>query len=176
MAKSRTTELTILWLMLAAVLSGCATVSDKAKPSAAPAANLHVEAASLTQNGPAVGGDGVSAQALAVAGVTQLRQGQLAAGLWLLQRAVEGSPGATWPNRSQAVADLGLAYLMNGQKDQGLTELHKAQTMFRSEGRTEDLAQSLRNEAMFFEQAGDKPHADALRHEATACLADKSPH
>ena len=57
MAKARTTELAILGLLLAAVLSGCATVSDKAKPSAAPAANLHVEAANLTKPAPAVGGD-----------------------------------------------------------------------------------------------------------------------
>lgn len=74
------------------------------------------------------------------------------------------------------MADLGLAYLMNGQKEKGLNVLHEAQALFRSEGRTEDLAQSLRNEAMFFDQAGDKPHADALRREATACLADRNPH
>ncbi len=157
MAKARTTELAILGLLLAAVLSGCATVSDKAKPSAAPAANLHVEAANLTKPAPAVGGDAASAQALAVAGVTQLRQGQLAAGLWLLQRAVEGSPGADWPNRSQAVADLGLAYLINGQKDNGLAALHQAQALFRTEGHFKDLSQSLQNEALFFERAATSP-------------------
>ena len=171
MAKSPTIERAILWLMLAGVLSGCATVHDPAKPSAAPPANLHVEAANLTTPAP-VGGDSASAPALAVAGVTQLRQGQLAAGLWLLQRAVAGSPGANWPNRSQTMADLGLAYLMNGQTDQGLAELHQAQALFRTEGRFKDLSQSLLNEALFFEQAGDQPHADALRHEATAGLAD----
>ncbi len=172
MAKARTTELAILGLLLAAVLSGCATVSDKAKPSAAPAANLHVEAANLTKPAPAVGGDAASAQALAVAGVTQLRQGQLAAGLWLLQRAVEGSPDVNWPNRSQAVADLGLAYLMNGQKEKGLNVLHEAQALFRAEGHFKDLSQSLLNEAMFYEKAGDQPRAETLRHEAAACLAD----
>jgi ATP/maltotriose-dependent transcriptional regulator MalT len=173
MANSRTTELTMLWLLLAAVLSGCATVSDKAKPSAAPAANLHVETASLTKPASAGGGDGASGQALAVAGVTQLRQGQLAAGLWLLQRAVEGSPGADWPHRSQAVADLGLAYLMNGRKDEGLAALHQAQALFRAEGHFKDLSQSLLNEALFLEQSGDKPHADVLRREAGTGQADR---
>jgi hypothetical protein len=172
MAQLRTTELTTLLLILSGLCSGCATGSETAKPGPLPAANLHVEAANLTRSASGAGGDGVSAHALAVAGVTQLHQGQLAAGLWLLQRAVEDSPDATWPNRSQAVADLGLAYLMNDQKDKGLAELHKAQALFRAEGRFKDLSQSLLNEALFFEQAGDKPHAAALRREAVAGLAD----
>ncbi len=114
----------------------------------------------------------VSSHAMSLVGVVWIQQGQTARGLALLQKAVAAPPDSGWPERSQAVADLGLAYLMVGRKEEGLHELHEAQSLFREEGKTEDLAQSLLNEAAFLEGEGNKTGADALRQQTTATLAN----
>jgi hypothetical protein len=114
----------------------------------------------------------VSGHAMAMIGVVRLQQGQTAQGLALLEKAVAASGTAGWPERSQAVADLGLARLMAGHKEEGLHDLHEAQVLFREEGKTEDLAQSLFNEATFLAGEGDKTDAEALRQQAAAILAE----
>ncbi len=62
---------------------------------------------------------------------------------------------------------------MAGQADKGLQTLHEAQARFQKEGRSDDLAQSLLNEAAFVDKTGDKAAADSLRRRALACLQDR---
>jgi tetratricopeptide (TPR) repeat protein len=115
----------------------------------------------------------VAGHALAVMGVIRIEQGQTAQGLELTRKAIEESADARWPERSQALADLGLAYLVAGQADKGLQALHEAQAQFLKERKSDDLAQSLLNEAAFTEKTGDKAAADSLRRRAMACLQER---
>src|SRR5262249_10794664 len=93
---------------------------------------------------------GLYQPALAILGSIKLQSGQTDFGQRLLQRALEPSPAFEWPQRGEAEADLGLAYLMQGDEPAGLRWLHSAQRRFEAAGQHELLAKSLWNEARYF--------------------------
>ena len=95
----------------------------------------------------------ISHPAMAVLGTAKLQQGNAQQGFNLLRRAVEENGNIAWPERPEAEADLGLAYLMIGDEAAGLRWLHQAQQNFETAGQHEALRQCLENEAAFLEQA-----------------------
>lgn len=101
--------------------------------------------------------------AMGMLGSLRLQSGNLAQGLNLLRKSVEGDDTAEWRERADAEADLGLAYLMVGDESQGLKWLHKAQRRFESTKNLESLCLSLENEAAYLAQAKKKPEAAKLR-------------
>jgi len=101
--------------------------------------------------------------ASALLGSLYLHRGQTPRGLALLKKAVEADDGVVWEERSEAEADLGLAYLSVGDADNGLARLHRAQQLFESEDETESLVASLENELKFLEHAGKKKEAAAVK-------------
>ncbi|MCE9608286.1 MAG: hypothetical protein K8U03_25655 [Planctomycetia bacterium] len=101
--------------------------------------------------------------ALGLLGSLRLKSGQVQQGLGLLRKSVETVDGLEWPERADAEADLGLAYLMMGDVQQGLQRLHAAQERFESEGNWESLTLALANEAAFFEETKKKKEAAAIR-------------
>lgn len=108
----------------------------------------------------------VAGRAAAVMGVVFLQRGQTDQGVDLLKEAVTKLAGLPGPAYARATADLGLAYLASGEKEKGLQALHEAQTRFRNENLAADLAQSLHNEAAFFDSKGDHTAADAIRQQS----------
>lgn len=100
--------------------------------------------------------------AFAMLGSLRLKNGQLAQGLGLLKKATE-KEGADWPGRAEAEADLGVAYLMNGDKVAGLRHLRSAQQRYTTEGDFEGLALALENEAAFLENSDGSREAPAVR-------------
>jgi tetratricopeptide (TPR) repeat protein len=105
----------------------------------------------------------ISHPAMAVLGTAKLQQGNAQQGFNLLRRAVEEGNNIVWPERPEAEADLGLAYLMIGDEGAGLRWLHQAQQSFEMSGQQEALAQCLENEAAFLEQAKKTDLAKAVR-------------
>jgi tetratricopeptide (TPR) repeat protein len=105
----------------------------------------------------------VSHPALAMLGSLKLQQGSVPQGLNLLRRAVEQDASATWPERADAEADLGLAYLVAGDEAAGLRWLHAAQQEFEASGQAEALTQSLENEADYLESVQKYDLAKAAR-------------
>ena len=95
----------------------------------------------------------IARPAMALLGTLKLSQGAVQQGFNLLHSAVEEDSTLVWPERTQAEADLGLAYLMMGDEAAGLRWLHGAQQGFESAGQREGLVQSLENEAAYLEQA-----------------------
>jgi len=103
--------------------------------------------------------------AMAMLGTTKLQQGSVQQGFNLLHKAVEDGAGSlVWPERTQAEADLGLAYLLIGDEAAGIRWLHQAQQAFESTGQHEALIQSLENEASFLDHAKKSDLAKAVRH------------
>lgn len=92
--------------------------------------------------------------ALALLGSIRLGQGQSDFGQRLLQKALEQEPPIEWPGRAEAEADLGLAYLMQGDEKSGMRWLHSAQGRFEAAGEHELLAKGLWNEAQYFQHKG----------------------
>ncbi len=126
----------------------------------------------LDQTGPAtailvaLAGDKqstTSPPALAVLGSLRLKNGQVQQGLGLLRKAAERET-VEWPERGEAEADLGLAFLMNGDKLNGLRHLHQAQQRFTAQGDFEGLILALENEALFLENSDGKSEAPAIRN------------
>ena len=109
----------------------------------------------------------VSHAALAMLGAMKLQQGSPQQGFNLLHRAVEENLGLIWPERAQAEADLGLAYLMCGDEAAGLRWLHTAQQSLEAAGHAEQLTQCLENEAAYLEQTKKKDLARAVRTRLT---------
>jgi len=105
----------------------------------------------------------VSRAAMAMLGALLLREGSTTQGYNLLRRAVEEDRGLDWPERPQAEADLGLAYLLLGDEQSGLRWLHTAQQKLEAAGDYEQLAQSLENELEYLAQQKRKREAEALR-------------
>jgi hypothetical protein len=68
-----------------------------------------------------------------------------------------------WPERAEAEADLGLAYLLMGDEASGLRWLHSGQKGFEMARKDAELVQSLENEAEYLAQAKKCDQADALR-------------
>jgi len=101
--------------------------------------------------------------ATALLGTIKLQQGAIQPGFNLLRRAVEEDPGFYWPERADAEADLGLAYLLMGDEDAGLHWLHVAQQGFEAAAQQEALLQCLENELAWLEQAKKKELAAAVR-------------
>lgn len=106
----------------------------------------------------------VSRPALARLGAMRLQNGSTVVGFNMLKKAVEPEHDAagSWPGQAAAEADFGLAYLMIGDEEQGLSWLHRAQKRFEAEGDSSQLLASLRNEAEFFVHTERKKQAREL--------------
>jgi tetratricopeptide (TPR) repeat protein len=101
--------------------------------------------------------------ALALLGSIKLQSGQTEFGQRLLQRAIEQNQPFEWPQRGEAEADLGLAYLMQNDEASGMRWLRSAQKRFEAAGQHELLAKSLWNEAQYLEHKGkNKAEVDAI--------------
>jgi tetratricopeptide (TPR) repeat protein len=105
----------------------------------------------------------VSRQALALHGALQVQRGSLDQGLKMLEQAVRAESPVRWPGFARAQADLALAYLTAGREEDGMRWLGEAQAAFLREGRLSDLAQSLANEAAYWQQSGDSEKARAAQ-------------
>ncbi len=79
-------------------------------------------------------------------------------GVRLLNHAILESH-TEWPGKSSSSADLALGMLMIGEKAEGISQLHQAQTQFEAEGEVELLAKALWNESKYLE------HSDAAKQE-----------
>ncbi len=105
----------------------------------------------------------IAKPATAVLGTIKLQQGNTQAGFNLLRRAVEEEPIMTWPERPEAEADLGLAYLLSGDENAGLRWLHTAQQDFEASGQPEPLIQCLENEDAYLQRAKKTDLAKAVQ-------------
>ncbi len=98
----------------------------------------------------------LTAAAMAELGSLKVSGGMTQQGINLLKKALEGNPSITWPGRAGAEADLGLALLLTGDETRGLVWLAQARKGFEAQGDLESVAQTLWNEARYFEQSKDK--------------------
>ncbi len=105
----------------------------------------------------------VARPAMALLGTLKLRQGAAEQGFNLLHRAVEQDSALAWPERTEAEANLGLAYLIVGDEPTGLRWLHEAQQSFESAGQHDELVQSLENEAAYLDQVKKPDLAKEVR-------------
>jgi tetratricopeptide (TPR) repeat protein len=112
----------------------------------------------LAQKPPAV-----EAPASALLGSLYVNRGQTPRGLQLLKKGIERKDPLTWHERSEAEADLGLAYLSMGDAVTGLDQLHRAQHSFETEGELESLVAALENELKYLEHAGKKKETGAVK-------------
>ncbi|MCU0980739.1 MAG: hypothetical protein MUF25_16440, partial [Pirellulaceae bacterium] len=101
----------------------------------------------------------------------RVQQGGTQQGLHLLRRAVEEAPTLQWPERAEAEADLGLAYLLMGDETAGLRWLHQTQQTFEATGQHDALFQSLENELAYLEQTQRKDAAQLARQRLDNLLA-----
>lgn len=99
----------------------------------------------------------------ALLGSLYLQRGQMQRGLTMLRKAVERDDGVEWAERSEAEADLGLAYLSVGDAVNGLNRVHRAQERFQAEHEPESLVASLENELKYLEQTGKRREAADVR-------------
>lgn len=106
----------------------------------------------------------ISARANALLGTYHLQQGELKKGISLIEKSLEHTTIA-WPNRCDAEADLGLAYLIVGRESEGLLRLKEAQLEFKRQGRTQDLLVSLENQLRYFERLDRNLEATQTRDE-----------
>jgi tetratricopeptide (TPR) repeat protein len=106
--------------------------------------------------------------ATAMLGTSRLQQGGVQEGFNLLRQAVETDATAVWPERTQAEADLGLAYLLMGDEPSGIRRLHEAQHGFEAAGENEALLQCLENEAAYLEHTKKTDLAKAIRQHIEA--------
>jgi hypothetical protein len=113
----------------------------------------------------------IARPAMALLGTLKLRQGVIQQGFNLLHAAVEQDPTLAWPERTQAEADLGLAYLIVGDESSGLRWLHEAQQSFESAGQREELVQSLENEAAYLDQVKKQDLAKEVRQRLQSLAA-----
>ena len=105
----------------------------------------------------------VTRPALATLGTLKFQEGHVQQSLALLKKAVEEDLAGTWPGRSEAEADLGLAYLTTGEEADGLRWLHAAQQHFEQANDRALLRQCLENEAAYQEHTGRPQEAAILR-------------
>ena len=105
----------------------------------------------------------VSQAAKALLGTLKLQEGSTLQGFNLLRDAVEKNQATCWPERPEAEADLGLAYLLVGDQQSGLRWLHVAQQKFEAAGDVEQLVQCLENEWEYFQQQEKKNEAKSIR-------------
>ena len=112
-----------------------------------------------------------SPAAMGLLGSLRIKSGQVQQGFGLLRKSIESNPGVDWPGRTQAEADLGLAYLMMGDEPAGLRRLHEAQSRFEAAGDRESLTLSLENEAAYLDNAKKRSDAAAVRKKLKALEA-----
>jgi tetratricopeptide (TPR) repeat protein len=112
----------------------------------------------LAQKPPAV-----EAPASALLGSLYVDRGQTPRGLQLLKKGIERGDGLAWHERSEAEADLALAYLSMGDAVTGLDQLHRAQHSFETEGELESLVAALENELKFLEHAKKRKEAGDVK-------------
>lgn len=110
----------------------------------------------------------LSHPAMAMLGAAKLQQGSAQQGFNLLRTAVDDDGKALWPERADAEADLGLAFLVMGDETQGLRWLHQAQQSFEQSKQFDALRQCLENEAAWLDQAKRGDQAKAIRHRLDA--------
>ena len=101
--------------------------------------------------------------ASALLGSIYLQRSQSRKGLALLKAAVEQEDGFEWPERSEAEADLALAYLSVGDAVVGLDRMHRAQRRLENDGNRELLSLALDNELKFLEHTGKRKEASVVR-------------
>lgn len=109
-----------------------------------------------------------SLAAMSELGVQRVHGGAVNQGLALLRESLEANPDCDWPGRAAAESDLGLSYLLVGDETSGLRWLHKSRERFKAAGDVEAVAQSLWNEARYFENAKNNSKVKELEAE---CLA-----
>lgn len=123
--------------------------------------------------------DGVARDATALLGALELKLGRVERGLALLRSAVleekalpDGTDGDQPPRRrsgyGEACANLGLAFLMQGDDVEGLRWTREARSQFEAEHADEELSQCLRNELRHMERSGHDREAEALRERLDA--------
>jgi tetratricopeptide (TPR) repeat protein len=108
----------------------------------------------------------VARPAMALLGSMRLKTGQIQQGIGLLKKAVETDEALQWPERGQAEADLGLAYLMAGDDRRGLERLHSAQSRFEATQDFDSLSLSLENEAAYLDENKRSNESVAIRERA----------
>ncbi|MEL7497326.1 MAG: hypothetical protein AAFN77_06915 [Planctomycetota bacterium] len=107
-------------------------------------------------------------RAKAVLATLKLQNGSLAQGMSLLQSAIKSS--ATWPDeeRLRAQADYGLAYLMRGKEQQGVSLLNRVHDEFLQRSDFAQAGQCLFNIATYYEKT-DRPR----EHKAAIARLDQ---
>ncbi len=106
--------------------------------------------------------------AYALLGALKFRAGQVQQAVTMLKRAVEPDGKGDWPGLADAEADLGLAYLAGGEEEKGLRWLHSARARFEKAGDQASVAQTVENEAAYFEHTGKRDEATRLKEKKTA--------
>jgi hypothetical protein len=101
--------------------------------------------------------------ASALLGSIYMQRDQTRKGLLLLKQSADREDGVEWPERTEAEADLALAYLSVGDAQTGLDRMHRAQRRFESEGNRELLGLALDNELRFLEHMGKRKEASEVR-------------
>lgn len=101
-------------------------------------------------------GGALTSAAMAELGSLKVSGGMTQQGVNLLKKALEGNAALDWPDRPSAEADLGLALLLTGDETRGLAWLMQARQGFEAQGDRESVAQTLWNEARYFEEKKDK--------------------
>lgn len=101
--------------------------------------------------------------AMGLLGSLRMQSGNPQQGFNLLRKAVEREDMIDWPERADAEADLGLAFLMFNDEKQGLRWLHQAQNRFESRREFESLTLALLNEANYLSHAKKHAEATAIR-------------
>lgn len=107
---------------------------------------------------------GIAAAATATLGGLKLRAGDSNTGFRLLASAMNQHTLPAWRGRGNVEADLGLAYLMRSDEQNGLRWLHAAQDRFRQEGDVAALSQSLWNEAAYLKHSKQPGAEGEIRH------------
>lgn len=115
-----------------------------------------------------------AAPALAMLGALKLNNGSTRQALALLKKAVEQGPEANWPGRGEAEANLGLAYLMVGNEEQGFRWLHAGQRRFAAAREHGLLVQSLENEARYLSKVAKASEAEQLTRRIQALESGRS--
>ncbi len=103
-------------------------------------------------------------RAKAILATLKLQNGSIAQGMNLLQSAIKTS--SQWPvhERLRAQADYGLAYLMRGREEQGISLLNYVYDEFLKLQSYEDASQCLANIATYYEKTDQKAkHRIALK-------------
>lgn len=122
------------------------------------------------------GPERVRRPALALLGSIELQRKDgsgLRRGLGLLTRALDGTPegtAETWPGRPAAVADLGLARVLNGETELGLACLERAEGEFQRRGDRLGRCRAMRNRVGILRHVGRDAEAEQLE----AALAELS--